>query len=60
MSGGGGGGGGGSSSSSSRSVDYSSGQILHHGCILAPETQEGMNISEHLLSTDCIKLRTGM
>jgi hypothetical protein len=32
--------------SSSRSVDHSSGHILHNGCILAPETKEDKNISE--------------
>jgi len=40
MSGSGGG------SSSSRSVDHSSGHILHNGCILAPETHEDKNTSE--------------
>jgi len=40
MSGSGGG------SSSSRSVDHSSGHILHNGCILAPETHEDTNTSE--------------
>jgi hypothetical protein len=54
-----GGSGGSSSSSSSHSVDHSSGQILHHGCILAPETQEGMNISEQLYFKNFIKLTTG-
>jgi hypothetical protein len=54
------GGGGGGSSSSGHSVDHSSGQILHHGCILAPETQKDMNISEQLYFTNFIKLTAGM